>query len=392
MTLVEPAPAVTAPTPTTSGEDATGHRPPVAALALGAVGLVVVLAVAMTVGGGRPDTGGLDQAGPLVDWGVPLSQLVARIAALGTVGALLFAAVLRPSGGTLPAASLRAVRAASVWATAWAAATAIHALLTLTQFVGTSVSISSLWIFVTDLAAGRAALVVLAASVAVALLAGRSRTAARAALLLAVAVAGLVVPVVLTGHSAAADDHVLAVTNLSVHVVAASVWVGGLLALLVHGRGRDDLAPAAARFSAVALACFLATGGSGLIAAWLVLGASADGVSGALGTGYGWLLIAKTAALTALGLFGWQHRRRTLPRLRAGRPGSFRRFAVVEAGVLLATVALAVALAASPPPAAATSSAQPARRPHPRRRPAPPSSRPAAAWPGWTTANSRSPS
>jgi putative copper resistance protein D len=142
------------------------------------------------------------------------------------------------------------------------------------------------------------------------------------------------------------------VTTLSVHVVAASVWVGGLLALLVHGRGADDLAPAAARFSTVALGCFVATGLSGLLAAWLVLGGTVDGVPTALGSGYGALLVAKTVALVALGLFGRQHRRRTLPRLAAGDARGFRRFAAVEAAVMLATVALAVGLAASPPPAA----------------------------------------
>ena len=195
------------------------------------------------------------------------------------------------------------------------------------------------------------------------------------------------VPAVLTGHSATADHHVLAVTNLSLHVVAASVWVGGLLALLVHGRGRDDLAPAAQRYSAVALACFLGTGFSGLLAAWLVLGGTAAGVSGALGTGYGWLLLAKTAALVALGAFGWQHRRRTLPRLRAGEPRSFRRFAVVEVGVMLATVALAVALSASPPPAAAVDAAG-CR--HPRGDSADDARSPPIRWPATTTGSCRS--
>jgi putative copper resistance protein D len=71
----------------------------------------------------------------------------------------------------------------------------------------------------------------------------------------------------------------------------------------VHGRGRDDLAPASARVSAVALGCFLATAASGLLAAWLLLGGEAAGLSAAPGTGYGWLLAAKTAALTTLGAF-----------------------------------------------------------------------------------------
>jgi putative copper resistance protein D len=80
----------------------------------------------------------------------------------------------------------------------------------------------------------------------------------------------------------------------------------------------------------------------------------------ALDTGYGALLLTKTAALVLLGLLGWQHRRRTLPRLRAGDDGSFRRFGTGEVLLMLATLAVAVALAASPPPADAAPAGPPA--------------------------------
>jgi putative copper export protein len=329
--------------PATEAPPAPSRRVSPAALGAGGLTLVAVLFVALAVGGGS--------AGSLVDDGVSLSRLIARIGAIGTVGTLLYAAVLRPPALPLAASAGAALRAASAWATVWAAASAICALLELTQLVGASATFSSLRTFVVDLAAGRAAVVVLVVTVLVAVLARRCTTTLGAGLLLALSLAALVVPAVLTGHSATADHHVVAVTNLSLHVVAASVWVGGLLALLVHGRGA--LPAAAARYSAVALGCFVATGFSGLLAAWLVLGGSTAAVSGALGTGYGWLLLAKTAALVALGVFGWQHRRRTLPRLRSGDARTFRRFAVVEVGVMLATVALAVALSASPPPAGA---------------------------------------
>jgi putative copper resistance protein D len=319
----------------------------VAAVGAGCVAIVAVLLVALAVGGGTP--------GPraLAEWGVPVSRLAGRLAAVGTVGTLVFAAVLRPGTGPASPGVRGALRAASVWATAWAAATAVHALLTLGLLVGPSPSPAATWIFLTDLDAGRSSLVVLVVSAVVATTARRGTTPARAALLLAVATVGLVVPAVLTGHSSTADDHVLAVTNLSLHVLAATGWVGGLLALLVHGRRAEDLAPAAARFSALALGCFLATGVSGVLAAWLVLGGTAAGWSAAVGTGYGWLLAAKLSALVVLGILGREHRRRTLPALRAGRSGSFRRFAAVEAAVMLATVALAVALSAAPPPASA---------------------------------------
>jgi putative copper resistance protein D len=137
------------------------------------------------------------------------------------------------------------------------------------------------------------------------------------------------------------------------------LWVGGLLALVVHGRGSGArLAPTAARFSVLALACFVAAGASGLLNAWILLGGTADAVGQALGSGYGVLLLGKLTALVVLGAFGWWHRRHTLVQLAGGRPRAFRRFAAVEVVVMLCTVALAVALAASPPPpSAATPSA-----------------------------------
>ncbi len=366
-TLVGPAELVTpdgGPTAATPAPDRTSWaRRHGRALTAGSLGLVGLLVLALVVGGGDPDPAAseLNGAGPLVSWGVPISRLAARLAALGTVGTLLFAAVLLPGrGGELPAASLRALRAASAWALGWALTTALHAVLTLSELVGVppaALTSSSVQVFVTDVASGGAALVVIVAAGFLALVARRCTGPGSAAALLVVALSSLVVPAVLTGHSSAADDHVLAVTNLSVHVVSAAVWVGGLIALLVHGRGREDLASAAARFSMLALACFLATGASGLLAAWLVLGGGTDVLSALTGTGYGWLLIAKTAGLAALGLFGWHHRRRTLPALSAGRRGGFRRFAAGEAVVMLATIAVAVALSSSPPPAGPPSAA-----------------------------------
>jgi hypothetical protein len=167
--------------------------------------------------------------------------------------------------------------------------------------------------------------------------------------LLTVAAGGVVGPAVATGHSSEAENHLLAVSSLGLHVLVASLWVGGLLALVLHGSRGGVLATAARRFSVLALVCFVATGVTGALSAWVV----ASPLTGVLGTGYGMLLFLKTLALAGLGVLGWAHRR-TLPALAAGRPGAFRRFAAVEVAAMLATIALAVALAASPPPASAT--------------------------------------
>ena len=338
--------------PPTGAAPAEPPRVPRALLWGSAVGLAAVLVLALVLGGVRPAPA-LASAGPLVDWGRPLASLAGRVAAIGTVGALIFAGVLLPSPAS--AAWRRAVRAASAWGLAWAATTLVTAWLTLCELAGTgplSLPASSVVTFVTELPAGRAALATLTAALVIALVTAFRPSLDSLRLMLGVAAGGLLVPAFLTGHSASADDHVLAVNNLAVHVVTAAVWVGGLVALVAFGRG-TALAPAAARFSRLALACFVLTGASGVLAAWLVLGENGGPSVAALGTGYGALLVAKTAGLIALGVLGWQHRRRTLPRLRGGEPGSFRRFAVVEAGVMLVTVALAVALSSSPPPPSA---------------------------------------
>ena len=334
--------------------------PVAAALAAG----VVVLLGALAVGGSTSDAvpSGLSDAGPLVSWGAPVVTLIGRLAAVATVGSLLFAAVLLPGGsGALTPAARRAVRAAAVWSSGWAAATVLAGVLTVSRLVGlapASLPWSSVRVFLGDTGAGHAVLLVTAGTVALAVAARRCSGVLGARLLLVGALAAVLVPAVLTGHSSAAEGHLVAVTVLAVHVAAASLWIGGLGGLLAHG-GRDQGLPAAAaRFSGVALGCFLATGVSGVLAAFVVLGGP-GAVVAAAGTGYGWLLIGKALGLTALGLLGRRHRRRTLPLLRAGRPGAFRRFAVVELLVMLATVALAVALAASPPPADGTAAAGP---------------------------------
>src|SRR4029077_9555832 len=58
------------------------------------------------------------------------------------------------------------------------------------------------------------------------------------------------VPLGLTGHSSAGGSHDLATNSLLIHLVAAGLWAGGLLALLTHAlRGGEHTALAARRFS-----------------------------------------------------------------------------------------------------------------------------------------------
>ncbi|MEX0428519.1 copper resistance protein CopC [Nocardioides sp. DS6] len=114
---------------------------------------------------------------------------------------------------------------------------------------------------------GRIALALLGAL----LVLGRSRLSpgARVAATGVLTVA-LAVCFALAGHAAAASPRWLAVVVDGVHVVAMSVWLGGLamlLALVVRHRGEDAMA-VARRFSALALGAVVALAATGAYQAW----------------------------------------------------------------------------------------------------------------------------
>ncbi len=310
------------------------------------LGLLVVLllggGLGVRVAQGLPDPGGV------VRWGLPLTRLAVDLSALMTVGALVVAAVLAPSdarAGTVTGT----VRAAAGWAGLWAASATAATALTVADVTGIPLQRLTLGEVATAawaLPGARALLLTagLAATVLGCLAAGRSR--GHDVLALAVAVVALTPPLY-AGHAAHGGEHQVATGSLVVHVVAASVWVGSLAALVLHLRG-DRVARVAAteRFSTLALACFGVLAASGALSAVSRLGTSRAGWLSA----YGAVLAVKIAAVVVLGAMGWAHRRWTLDLLRRGRPGAFTRLAGVELLVMAATVGVAVALSRTPGP------------------------------------------
>ncbi|TMZ46318.1 hypothetical protein EMG21_32235, partial [Klebsiella pneumoniae] len=150
-----------------------------------------------------------------------------------------------------------------------------------------------------ELPQGRALLMVLAASVVLAVAASAPRAEHGAGYLLALALAGLLPPL-FTGHAAGASFHALAVYSLVAHVLGAALWIGGLVALVTAGTAfRDRLPEIVGRYSGLALASFAVVAVSGAVNAWVRLG----GVN--LGSRYAWVVLAKIAALGVLGVLGW---------------------------------------------------------------------------------------
>lgn len=152
----------------------------------------------------------------------------------------------------------------------------------------------------------------------------------------------------LVGHAAAAADPVLAVALLSLHVMAAAVWVGGLVALVILTFPRPcALTVLAPRFSGVALTCVAAITITGLLAARREL----SGWGALIESAYGRLVVIKAVVLLLLVAGGAIHRRFTLPRLATRGDGrALFQVAVVEIALMALVLGVATALAATGPP------------------------------------------
>jgi putative copper resistance protein D len=313
----------------------------------------VALVVALAVGDGLPvaPPPGLPDAGAATGWGLRVVRLLARVAAVMTVGSLLVA-VLRhaPGHGTRGPATLprAALLPAVPWALAWALSSAILIVLSASDALGTPLTELTSAQLGTLMRTSRAvdleATVLVALGVAIA--SRRARTPAAGRVLLVVALLALL-PAALDGHASTTTDPDMASSAVAVHVVAASVWTGGLAAMLLQLRGsRGDLPVLLPRFSAVALACFVAVGVSGLLAATAQLGTS----PGSWASGYGAVVAAKAVLLVALGVLGHRHRTVTVVAALRGRALAFARLAAGEVVVMAAAMGLAVALGDIAPP------------------------------------------
>ncbi|ASW55178.1 cytochrome c oxidase assembly protein [Plantactinospora sp. KBS50] len=310
---------------------------------------VAVLFLALTFGHGLTGSiPGLPEPGRLTSVGLPVVRLALDVLATAAVGLSVTAAFLLPGDG--PSVSARGyllLRRVAPVALGWALAAVALLVLTLSDLLGQPVDqirpgmVASFAVSVSQgqSLAWQAGLALVLAALS---RSGVSRNRAAATAVLALIT---VLPPAFTGHAAGAGNHQVAVTSLALHVASAALWVGGLAGLLTLRR-TDVLAGAAARYSRLALVCFGCVAVSGIANAWVRLGTWGE----LWGSRYGVLVFGKLAALVLLGTLGAMHRARTLPALRAGRPGAFRRLAGGELVTFGATFGLAVALSRSPTP------------------------------------------
>ena len=156
----------------------------------------------------------------------------------------------------------------------------------------------------------------------------------------------IVAPQGLSGHSAAGGDHDYGTNSLLWHVLFMMLWVGGLMALIAHGRRLGpSLQLAVRRYSMIAATSMVAMAISGVINAAIRVR-----FEDLFTSDYGRVIVAKTVLTFVLAIFGWWHRTVTIPRLTSGNSSPFIRIAVVEVLVMAATIGVAVSLGRTPPP------------------------------------------
>ncbi len=281
---------------------------------LTAVALVATFA-GLAYGGGAAEQL-IQDPGPIARYGVPIAKLFVNLGAAGMIGALVLAVwALTPKRREFDLALDVAAASAAVLTVA-SAATGLFTFLLVTgvpfdfgdrfgqqlgQFV-TTIELGQAWLTTT----------LVAAAVTVLCFAVRNHTALVFVTVLAVAA---LVPMAQQGHAAGIAGHSAAITALGLHLVFVAVWVGGLVTIVLLKRELGERLPVVlARYSTVALICFIVVAISGYASAALRIGTLEQ-----LATPYGGLVLVKVAALIALGLLGAAQRRFLIGRmLRAG--------------------------------------------------------------------------
>ncbi|MFS0898103.1 copper resistance D family protein, partial [Mycolicibacterium litorale] len=194
--------------------------------------------------------------------------------------------------------------------------------------------------FIAHTGAGRAGVL---SAVAAALVCGAAvaapRTTPTALAVTGIAAAGLAART-LAGHL---TESPLGGVAVAVHAVAAGLWCGALVGLLVTVAHRGQWARVLPRFSALALGCVGALVLAGAVGAVVTVGSPAELAT----TGYGRLMTAKLLVTAALTVLAWRNRSRWLPAARGHRAsaGLSRTRSLVEAAVMTVALTLAAALA-----------------------------------------------
>ena len=235
-----------------------------------------------------------------------ISKFLSLASGITTIGLLLaIAFFLNDVEGKLgeTAKALRNITA--IAALTWAIATGISIVATLANILGTDLSEAldptSMRSFISQITLGKYMFAQLCLALLVAATVARIKGVAGANALLLLSLAAIIAPV-FESHSASSGSYALAIGSLVVHVIAISLWVGGLVAITFLKA--QDRAMALPRFSALALWAAIAVSASGTANAWARLN-----FQSAWSSEYARMALLKILLTVALIFFGYLNRR-----------------------------------------------------------------------------------
>ncbi|WP_228484638.1 cytochrome c oxidase assembly protein [Microbacterium cremeum] len=322
------------------------------------VAALAALIWALGFGGGAAPLAIADP-GPVARWGLPVAKLFVNLAAAGMVGTLVTALfALRAGTREFDVALDTASISAAVFTLAAAATGFLTFIVAFNPTIDAGPEFGGqLGRFLVEWELGRTWLITTIAGAALTVLtfAVRSWTATVFVALLA---AASLVPMGTQGHSGEEAFHHEAMTALILHIIAAAVWLGGLLLIVIVRplQSREQQIATVSRYSSIAIAAFAVVAVSGIVRAGLGLqdwGALFSPLG--LFSPYGAILGVKIVALIALGLFGAWYRTRLIGRMGAAAASrAFWTLVAFELVLMGLASGAAAALARTPPPNATT--------------------------------------
>lgn len=290
----------------------------------------------------------IPSSGPFVNALTTISKFLTITASIAVVGVLLaISYLMEDDHGQLSARSLR-MRSAVFWsAMLWVIAGAVNIVLTLANILGSQVSVAldftTLRSFITQVTLGQYMFFQLLVALLVAGFVQNVKRIGATNLLLIIALVGISAPL-FESHSASSGSHALAIGSIIVHVIALTVWVGGVFGLAILDP--EERALAVPRFSQLALWAVVAVVISGTANAWTRLN-----FRQAWHTNYALIVIAKVILTLLLIFIGYRHRKN----LSSGEItrvdwSKFAKLITIELSIMIVALALGSWLSTNQPP------------------------------------------
>ncbi|MGO3904737.1 MAG: cytochrome c oxidase assembly protein [Microbacterium gubbeenense] len=275
-----------------------------------ALSAAVALVASLVIGGGAAPQA-LQDPGAFVRWSVPTAKLIVNVAGSVMLGSLVLALfALAPKGRAFAVSLDTASISAALFTVASGATTFLTYMSTLNPKLSLSQEFGAqLGRFLTESEAGQAWLIQTIAGGVVTVLAFAVRSWLGVLITGALAAVSLI-PMATASHKGDLAGHDLVVMSISLHILGAAVWLGGLVALVVirpalePGRMRTVLE----RYSTIAIVAFVVVALSGFLRTLASIGSLDQLVTDP----YGLILLVKIAMLLGMGALGAWYRQRLI--------------------------------------------------------------------------------